>query len=282
MPPLWQQNRCFEPMNLDPAAVAAGARVLSYETVASTNVAALSAFHAGQRGPLWVTARRQTAGRGRRGRTWVSEPGNLYASLLLCDPSPPECAPELSFVAALALRDALVETNPALRSRLRLKWPNDVLCDGGKVAGILVEGEGGEGNRVVVVVGIGVNCAHHPVDTAYPATDLSAAGAPVSPEALFRVLSRTILSRLAEWDRGISFYATRRAWLAHACGIGEIVRVRLADRTVVGRFEMLDATGRLVLRSADGGIETVGAGEVFPLAPSGGTGGQKSAPPGWQ
>ena len=265
-------------MDLDPAAAVAGVRVLSHETLGSTSVEALSAARAGKGGPLWITARRQTAGRGRRGRTWVSEPGNLYASLLLSDPSPPERAPELSFVAALALHDALLETAPALASRIGFKWPNDLLCDAAKVAGILVEGEGGEGNRVVVVVGVGVNCAHHPIDTAYPATNLSAAGAPVSPEKLFRALSRTFMRRLAEWARGSGFCATRQAWLAHACGLGEVVRVTLADRALVGRFEMLDAAGRLVLRSAEGTIETVGAGEMFPLALSSEARGRKSVP----
>src|SRR6266508_1059239 len=135
-------------MKLDPRATAAGMRLVAHEVLGSTNAEALSLARQGERGPLWITARRQTAGRGRRGRTWVSEPGNLYASLLLSDPSPLDRAPELSFVAALALRDALVETAPALASRLGFKWPNDVLGDAAKVAGILVEGEAVEGNRV--------------------------------------------------------------------------------------------------------------------------------------
>ena len=132
----------------------------------------------GERGPLWVTAAEQTAGRGRRGRPFVSERGNLYASLLLTDPSPADRAAELSFVAALALHDAVCELAATLASRIRFKWPNDLICDGAKFAGILVEGEGASGRPLAAVVGIGVNCAHHPAGMAYPAPDL-AAGIPV-------------------------------------------------------------------------------------------------------
>src|ERR1043166_8409052 len=128
-------------MTLDLSA-ASGARLLSLDEVGSTNAEAFARARAGERGPLWITARRQTAGRGRRGRAWVSEPGTLYASLLLTDPAPPQRAAELSLVAALAVHDALAERAAVLGPRLTLKWPNDVLCDGAKLAGILVEGEG--------------------------------------------------------------------------------------------------------------------------------------------
>ncbi len=112
-------------MQLDPAAQAAGVRLVTHDTIGSTNAEALRLARDGERGPLWVTANRQTAGRGRRGRTWVSEPGNLYASLLLSDPAPSEHLPALSFVAALALHDAITRRIPGLASRVALKWPND-------------------------------------------------------------------------------------------------------------------------------------------------------------
>ena len=101
-------------MQLDPTARAAGARLIAHDTIGSTNAEALRLAREGERGPLWITAQQQTAGRGRRGRTWVSEPGNLYASLLLTDPAPPERCPELSFVAALALHDAIGGRIPGL------------------------------------------------------------------------------------------------------------------------------------------------------------------------
>ena len=110
---------------------------------------------------MWITAARQTAGRGRRGNAWVSEPGNLYASLLLTDAAPAAHLPELCFVVALAVRDALGSVAPELLSRLKLKWPNDLLLDGAKLAGILIEAES-VGGKTITAAGIGVNCVHHP------------------------------------------------------------------------------------------------------------------------
>src|SRR5262249_20426552 len=113
-------------MRLDPAAQAAGARLIIHDTIGSTHAEAPRLAREGERGPLWITAKRQTAGRGRRGRSWASEPGNLYASLLLTEPAPPDRYPELSFVAALALHDAVTARIAGLASRVRLKWPNDL------------------------------------------------------------------------------------------------------------------------------------------------------------
>ena len=115
-------------MRLDPAA--AGFRLLAHDTLPSTNSEALALARRGETEPLWVTARQQTAGRGRRGNAWISTPGNLYATLFLCDPAAPENAPQLSFVAALAVHDAIVDRAAALREKLALKWPNDVLYGG--------------------------------------------------------------------------------------------------------------------------------------------------------
>jgi len=250
-------------MNLDPAAIRAGVRVETFDTLGSTNAAALARARAGEPGPLWIVARQQTAGRGRRGRAWVSEPGNLYATLLLTDPSPVSRAAELSFVAALALLDALEEVAPAVGGRLALKWPNDVLLDGAKVCGILVEGESRP--PLAAAIGIGVNCAHHPAAVAYPATDLAAAGVPTTPEDLLATLSRTMLARLAQWDRGHGFAAVRADWLRHAAGVGGEIRVAGGTEDVIGRFADLDAAGHLVLALPDGTTRTIAAADVFPV-----------------
>ncbi len=249
-------------IRLDPRASAAGVRLIAHDTLGSTNAEALTLARHGERGPLWVAAARQSAGRGRRGRAWVSEPGNLYASLLLTDPAPPEHWPELSFVAALAIHDALVELAPALRPQLAIKWPNDLLLGGRKVAGILLEAEGG-----AVALGIGVNCTNHPADADFPATDLAAAGAAIAPEALFAALSAKMLGRIAQWNAGDGFSTIRADWLARAAGVGEDIRVRLSDRELAGRFEALDDTGGLVLRLPDGNVTTITAGDVFMTAP---------------
>lgn len=245
-------------MQLDPSAASAGVGLITHDAVGSTNTEALNLARRGERGPLWVTARSQSAGRGRRGRFWVSEPGNLYASLLLTDPSPPERSAELSFVAALAVHDAASGRIPGLDKRLALKWPNDVLIDGCKFAGILIEGEG-----TSVAIGIGVNCTYHPAGTAFPATDLAAAGVRATPESLFAALSAAMVARLAEWNRGAGFVAIRAGWLDRAAGLGKSIRVALAEGERVGHFETLDPSGRLVLRLADGSLETITAGDVM-------------------
>lgn len=254
-------------MGLDPSAMQAGARITRYDTIGSTNAEALALAHRGERGPLWIVARRQTAGRGRRGRTWISDEGNLYATLLISEPAPPDRVAELSFVAALALADAVAELAPGLVRRLALKWPNDLLLDQRKLAGILIEGET-INRRLAVAIGIGVNCAHHPTDTAYPATSLAAAGCAGTPDLVLTALSRTMVGRLMQWQRGNGFAAIRSDWLARAAQLGGEIRVVLGAEDCVGRFAGIDETGRLVLHGRDGTIRTIAAGDVWPsLAP---------------
>jgi BirA family biotin operon repressor/biotin-[acetyl-CoA-carboxylase] ligase len=181
---------------------------------------------------------------------------------MLTDPATPAVAPQLSFVAGLALYDAAVKAAPALAPRLALKWPNDLLCGGRKIAGILIEGEG---VPVAVAVGIGANCRHHPAAVEFPATDFAAEGAEVSAAALFDQLAAAMAVRLREWDRGAGFAGIRTAWLARAAGVGEPVRVRLSGAETEGRFETIDDKGRLLLRGAAGQLEAIAAGDVFPF-----------------
>jgi BirA family transcriptional regulator, biotin operon repressor / biotin---[acetyl-CoA-carboxylase] ligase len=254
-------------MRLEPEAAAAGFRLATHDVLPSTNAAALrhATAERDDTRPLWIVAREQTEGRGRRGNSWVSPPGNLYATLLLDDPAPPRRAPELSFVAALAVGDAIVACAPFLSGRLALKWPNDVLCDRAKIAGILLEGRM-RGDRIAVAIGIGVNCSHHPWHASFPATDLAAAGALVGADDLFTALSAAMLRRLAQWRSGAGFSAVRADWLARATGIAGTMRVRLPDRELIGRGEGLDDSGCLLLRLADGCLQTIAAGAIFPLA----------------
>jgi BirA family biotin operon repressor/biotin-[acetyl-CoA-carboxylase] ligase len=250
-------------MQLDPRAAAAGFRLIAHDALDSTNAEALRhALQHGEASPIWITARQQTAGRGRRGNTWTSPAGNLYATLLLKDPASPRHAPELSFVAALAVHDAILDRAPELRGSLTLKWPNDVLCGGAKLAGILIESQKLD-TGLALAVGIGVNCLHHPSQTFYPATDLAACGVQVSAGDLLSVLSAAMMRRLDCWRGGGAFSAIRADWLDRASGLGEEMQARLPERTLVGRFEALDENGGLLLRLADGSIETIVAGDVF-------------------
>lgn len=238
----------------------AGVRHIAYETLGSTNAEALARSRAGERGPLWITSAIQVTGRGRRGKDWVSPAGNLYSSLLLTDPAPAPVAAQLSFVAALALHDAVAECAPGLGPLLTVKWPNDLLLGGAKIAGILIEAESGP--PLAAVIGMGVNCASHPPETPYPATDLATAGAVVAPDRLLAALATAMQMRLTQWDRGEGFAAIRAAWLRRAAGLGRDIRVRLPEREFTGNFEGLDEQGRLLVRGEDG-ITAVTAGEVF-------------------
>lgn len=241
----------------------AGVRHERYETLGSTNAEALARARAGECGPLWISAATQTGGRGRRGKSWVSPPGNLYVTLLLTEPSPPALAPQLSFVTGLAVHDAVVACAPGFAPRLKLKWPNDVLLDGRKLSGMLIEAESQP--RFSVAIGIGVNCVSHPADTDYGATDLRTNDIPISAEELLVLLAAAMKVRLAQWAAGASFAGIRADWLARAASLGETILVRLPERQVTGTFEGIDADGRLLIATQDRTTETIAAGDVFTL-----------------
>jgi BirA family biotin operon repressor/biotin-[acetyl-CoA-carboxylase] ligase len=240
-----------------------GYRRRDLASVPSTNATALAAARDGEPGGLWVTAGDQTAGRGRRGRGWTTGRGNLAATLMLIDPAPAALAPTISFAAAVAVHQAMVDVaGPALAERLALKWPNDVLLDRLKVAGILVEGDTLAQGRLAVAIGVGINCVAHPI-VGGRATDFLARGVPVEVEALFQALALRMADEIGLWNRGAGFTATRRAWLTRAIGVGEAIHVDLGDRVIDGRFETLDEAGRLVVTRAGGGRDTISAGDVF-------------------
>jgi BirA family biotin operon repressor/biotin-[acetyl-CoA-carboxylase] ligase len=244
-------------MRLGEQARAAGFRHVHLPSIGSTNAEAL--VRAEDR--LWVTADEQIAGRGRRGREWSSPPGNVYASLLLKDPASPRRAADLCFVAALAVADAVFAVAPRAAVGLALKWPNDALVNGAKVAGILVEGAHGL-DGFAAVIGCGINVAFHPEGTPYAATHLAATDAIAAPD-VFAALSDGFARRLAQWNRGEGFPAIRAAWLAHAAGLGRRILVRLPSGELDGVFEALDEDGSLILRDAAGGRRPVSAGEIF-------------------
>ena len=208
---------------------------------------------------LWLSAGMQRAGRGRRGREWVSPQGNLHASVLLADPAPASELGFLPLVAALAAHDAIAAVLPEAAPPLHLKWPNDVLLSGAKCCGILLE-------RTVtghVVAGFGINLAAAPQDTPYPATSLRAHGAVADAGTLLAALAEALAARLQAFDRGAGKAALRDVWLDCATGIGGPVSVRLHDEVVTGIFEAVDGEGLLLLRMADGTPKRIAAGDVF-------------------
>jgi BirA family transcriptional regulator, biotin operon repressor / biotin---[acetyl-CoA-carboxylase] ligase len=236
-------------------------RVVIYDTVGSTNDEARRLARAGAAEGTVIWAREQTAGRGRRGHRWVSPPGNLYVSFVLRPDRSRRQTPQLGFVVALAIGDALREV-VGDRANLAYKWPNDVLVEGRKIAGLLIEAEFGEPE--VLVIGIGINLASAPSGTEFPATSVAAVRdceAP-SPGKMLEMLAIRLDAWLKRW-RGEGFAPIRSAWLAGATSVGLPVRVRLGRNELRGRFQDIDKEGGLLLETADG-MRCISAGEVFP------------------
>jgi BirA family biotin operon repressor/biotin-[acetyl-CoA-carboxylase] ligase len=256
------------------SAVDSGYRLEAFPEIGSTNAEAMARAQAGDPGRLWLVTPYQTAGRGRRGRPWMATPGNLAASLLLVVEDEAATAATLGFVAGLALDEALRAVAPSLAvrigldglegptNRLRLKWPNDLLLDGAKLAGILLEAEALSGSRLALVIGIGVNVVAAPEGLPYPATALQTLGFAVDAPQLFTALSDAWVSLERIWMKGRGFGAIRRLGLDRAAGVGEEVAVRVSDSVVSGRFETIDDAGRLLIRARDGSLTAVTAGEI--------------------
>lgn len=247
-------------------AAASGYRCVAFGEVTSTNDVALERARDGA-DRLWIVAEAQSGGRGRRGRAWTSPRGNLYATLALIEPAPAAVAAQIGFVAALALHDAVAALlAPEARARLALKWPNDLLLDGAKLSGILVEATTLGDRRMAVAVGIGVNLAAHARGAPYATTHLAAHPLVATErlrERLFAALSDAMARRLTQWRGGQDFSATRRDWLARAAGLGAPLRVESMGETLRGRFRSMDEQGRLVVECEDGRMRQVEAGDVF-------------------
>ena len=233
-------------------------RLVCLDTVESTNdeVKRLAEDGAADEWTL-VWARAQTAGRGRRGRSWDSPEGNLYCSLLLRPACPPGQAAEIGFVAGLAIYDAIGSlVQPGLEAWC--KWPNDVLLGDAKVAGVLLETLGTDW----LVLGVGINVAHYPANTDFPATSLWEQGSPgVTGEDMLEAFCRHFLAWYNRW-RAEGFGPIRAHWLQRARGLDEEISVRLPGETVTGVFTGLDDDGTLILEGPDGD-RRIAAGDVF-------------------
>src|ERR1700722_2980494 len=242
--------------SLGPRAVSAGYRLAAFDSIGSTKAGGLSRARDGERGPIWFVTSQQTAGRGRRHRPWIAPRGNLASSVLEVIEVSPAVAATLGFAAGLALEVALqkVSVEASLRSagsdhmKFSLKWPNDVLAGGQKLAGILLEAEAVANDRLAVVVGIGTNVVAAPEGTPTPATSLAALGVNIGAEELFATLSDAWSEFRRLWDDGRGFGEIRRLWLERSAGLGQHVAVQTGCTAVEGTFDTLDDSGCMVIR----------------------------------
>lgn len=239
-----------------------GYALRTYDSLPSTNDEAKRLATEGAPHGTVVWARSQSAGRGRRGRSWASPAGNLYATFLLRPAIPVDRAAQAGFVAAVALAETVEALLPN-DTEVRCKWPNDLLVNGAKVAGILPESSPGAAGRLDwLVVGCGLNCASHPVESRWPATDLESEGGQMPPLGV--VLERLVAAMdrwLGIWQRD-GFEPVRRAWLERGFAVGETIRLLQGETALDGRFAGLDDDGALLLDREDGRIEPVRSGEV--------------------
>lgn len=245
-----------------------GYRLVRMETVDSTNAEARRRAKAGEPGPLWIWSARQSQGRGRGGREWISQHGNLFASLLIGVNCPLRAASQLALVTGIVTYDTIAKLIAYEgRSELLLKWPNDVLLAGEKLAGMLLENVGSPmEDRSVVVIGTGINLANHPEDLPQPAISLGAYGMTITPADALEVLAATTHEWLARWAEGTSFPTIRRAWLDRAGPTGRPLRVKINGEETEGVYAGLDADGALRLLTPDGSEHRIAAGDVFFLS----------------
>lgn len=259
---------------LGPKASLRGYRLHGFDTVGSTNSEAARAAAAGDVGDVWFAALGQTEGRGRRGRAWDTAHGNLAASLLVVPDAEPAVAATLGFVAGVALSQALSEVLPhgtvrvgidgaeTADGRIALKWPNDVLADGAKLAGILLEAQKRPDDRMAIVIGFGVNVVAAPSGLPYPATSIRDLGVDLSAETIFAALSDCWVDCFENWDNGRGVAEVLERWRASAAGIGTEVAVNRGGDIVRGVFETVDDAGRLIVRANDNQRIVITAGDV--------------------
>lgn len=215
-------------------------------------------------GPTWITARRQTGGRGRQGRPWIMPEGNLAATLIFRPWATPHEAAKRSFLAACALHQALSLVAPG--ARLTLKWPNDVLLNGGKVAGILLESASSGPVVDWLAIGFGVNLAASPAvvstgGSTEPVNLLHETGVKVAPEVFLTLLADAYATQEAKLA-AFGFSRVREDWLAHAARLGDVIVARTTNGEYVGVFETVDPDGNLCLSTAEG-IQVIPAADVY-------------------
>ena len=239
-------------------------RHLALDEADSTNAVALEQAEHGAEGGLWISAQVQHKGKGSRGRDWVSEHGNLYASLMLKLDIEPRKLATMTFAVSLAVYDCLAQiVDPKL---LSLKWPNDVLLADAKVSGILLESHI-IANQAVQIIGVGINIKHNPANTNHKATNLSDNGVEIQPMELLAVLSVDLEKWLDIWQADTGFDEVRQQWLKRAGGLGKPILVKFPKSQLHGIFEDLDVHGLLVLKTADGKRHKISTADIFLFDP---------------
>jgi BirA family biotin operon repressor/biotin-[acetyl-CoA-carboxylase] ligase len=236
-----------------------GHRLVHFSEIDSTNAEAMRHAAQGEEGPVWYWADRQMQGRGRLGRFWDSEVGNLYATLLVAEKMNPSRAGSLSIAVALAVFNTFQALLPKT-AHVELKWPNDVLIEGKKAAGILVESICAA-DLMFFAIGCGLNLRHAPSGTRYGATSLADHGVMVSPQVALARLAEEMDRVWILWDGGAGFDALKPLWLRHAKGAGQSIGIVAGGQTVQGYFEGLGQDGSLLLRN-QAGLHEFHAGEV--------------------
>lgn len=247
-----------------------GYQLAEFETLASTNQQAMQMAQTGdigflQDGPLVVFTKNQSAGRGRSGRSWLSSNQSLTATILLSSKAPKDKVAQLAFVAALAVHKTVCEFIPTDKHKsVGLKWPNDVLVQGRKLAGILIESCAVKGiPNSILAVGIGMNIGDIPEDSDFSATSLKGLDADVNSEQTLTSLTFNFDKYLDLWSDGAGFAMIRKIWLDHALGLGGKITARLPNQSIQGIFESLDDDGTLILRDEADKIHQITAGDIF-------------------
>lgn len=240
------------------------ARHQHFYSITSTQVEALKAARSGDEGNLWITADVQTAGRGRMGRVWKSELGNLFASLLLRDVNELALRQALPFLTGLAIYNTIAPLlNDIQRSKLHLKWPNDLLWNGAKLAGILIEiHSSGQNTGDAVIIGIGVNVKFAPKVDGRQTCALSDMGIKLAAADVFKLLQKEFTTLWEAYQCHPDYATLLKNWTQYSLPMGEVLRITINETQKIGTYQGIDAGGALLLQLPDGTIETITAAEV--------------------
>lgn len=238
-------------------------KILHFAETGSTNADAMRLALEGEALPFWVTADVQTGGRGRSGRQWISQPGNLHASLAIRCNAPKDKAGQLSLLAGISLMDAVLATmDLAPEAELRLKWPNDLLIGVAKVGGILIESTTlRDGSGILAILGFGLNLVAFPDAIGRQVTALARHGTPPEPRMLLSALSERLFFWLDRWNGASGFDAIRAAWIERAGPVGEAIAVNTAAGPLSAAYKGISETGALLVE-IDGGTREFNYGDV--------------------